>query len=76
MALLVMYVTSATSTLPVALILTGMSGCTRAKSHTPALNVTNSFLIRQVSADMQLFTVLTNLTNALSVDVATKENQV
>ena len=76
MALHVMYVTSATNTLPVALILTGMSGCTQGKSHTAALNVTNSFLIRQVSVDIKSFTVLTNHTNALSVQVVTKENQV
>jgi len=76
MALHVMCVTSATNTLPVALILIGMSGCTQAKSHTAALSVTNSFLIRQVSADIQLFTALTSHTNALSVEVATKENRV
>lgn len=76
MALHVTYVTSATNTLPVTLILTGMSGCTQAKSLSAALSVTNSFLIRQVSADIELFTALTNHTNALSVEIATNENQV
>lgn len=51
MALQVMYVTSATNILTVALIITGMSGCTQAKSHTAALSATNNFLIRQVFAD-------------------------
>ena len=76
MGLHVTYVSSATNTLPVASILTGMSECIQVQSHTAALSVTNSFLIRQVSADIDLFTALTNHTNALSVEIATKENQV